>query len=124
MQPGGPQGAGVVGGVPIVTFPGNPVSAFVSFEVFLRPVLLRAMGFPDTHRPALTVPVDVEVTSPAGKRQFRRAVRNSARARCAVRGGPGSHLLSWLAGADSMLVIPEDVTRLSPGDQTEVWLLG
>ena len=45
MQPGGPQGAGVVGGVPIVTFPGNPVSAFVSFEVFLRPVLLRAMGF-------------------------------------------------------------------------------
>jgi molybdopterin molybdotransferase len=124
MQPGGPQGAGVVGGMPIVTFPGNPVSAFVSFEVFLRPVLLRAMGFPDTHRPALTVPVDVEVTSPAGKRQFRRAVRNISEGTVQPYGGPGSHLLSWLAGADSMLVIPEDVTRLSPGDKTEVWLLG
>ena len=124
MQPGGPQGAGTVGGVPIVTFPGNPVSAFVSFEVFLRPVLLRAMGFRATHRPVLTEPVDVEVTSPAGKRQFRRAVRNLDNGTVRPWGGPGSHLLSWLAGADSMLVIPEDVSRLSPGDPAEVWLLG
>ena len=87
-----------------MTFPGNPVSAFVSFEVFLRPVLLRAMGFRATHRPVLTEPVDVEVTSPAGKRQFRRAVRNLDNGTVRPWGGPGSHLLSWLAGADSMLV--------------------
>ena len=37
MQPGGPQGAGTVDGVPVVTLPGNPVSSFVSFEVFVRP---------------------------------------------------------------------------------------
>ena len=72
----------------------------------------------------LTEPVDVEVTSPAGKRQFRRAVRNLDNGTVRPWGGPGSHLLSWLAGADSMLVIPEDVTRLDPGDEAEVWLLG
>ena len=44
MQPGGPQGAGTVDGVPVVTLPGNPVSAFVSFEVFVRPALRRALG--------------------------------------------------------------------------------
>ena len=54
MQPGGPQGAGTVDGVPVVTLPGNPVSAFVSFEVFVRPALRRAMGY--THPDRLHVP--------------------------------------------------------------------
>ena len=44
MQPGGPQGAGTVDGVPVVTLPGNPVSSFVSFEVFVRPALRLALG--------------------------------------------------------------------------------
>ena len=47
MQPGMPQGAGHVAGVPIVTVPGNPVSVLVSFEVFIRPPLRFAMGLPD-----------------------------------------------------------------------------
>ncbi len=72
MQPGGPQGAGTVDGVPVVTLPGNPVSAFVSFEVFVRPALRRALGHasPDRlHAPArLTGPL----RSPAGRRQFLR----------------------------------------------------
>src|SRR5690606_2970895 len=46
MQPGMPQGAGLVNGTPIVTLPGNPVSALVSFEVFVRPALRAAMGLP------------------------------------------------------------------------------
>jgi molybdopterin molybdotransferase len=123
MQPGGPQGAGRFGGVPVVTFPGNPVSAFVSFEVFLRPVLLRCMGFPRHARTVLRVPLAVAVDSPAGRRQFRRAVFDRAAHTVRPWGGPGSHLLSWLAGADSMLVVGEDQTRLEPGDLVEVWLL-
>ena len=123
MQPGGPQGAGRFAGVPVVTFPGNPVSAFVSFEVFLRPVLLRAMGFGTQTRTALRVPLAEAVDSPAGRRQFRRAVFDRAAHTVKPWGGPGSHLLSWLAGADSMLVIAEDQTRLEPGDLVEVWLL-
>lgn len=123
MQPGGPQGAGWFSGVPVVTFPGNPVSAFVSFEVFLRPVLLRAMGFPVRTRTALRVPLSEPVDSPAGRRQFRRAVFDRDAHTVKPWGGPGSHLLSWLAGADSMLVLAEDETRLKTGDLAEVWLL-
>ena len=46
MQPGMPQGAGRIGGTPIITLPGNPVSALVSFEVFIRAPLRAAMGLP------------------------------------------------------------------------------
>ena len=54
MQPGMPQGAGRVGGTPIITLPGNPVSALVSFEVFIRAPLRAAMGLPNPQRPRLT----------------------------------------------------------------------
>ena len=76
MQPGMPQGAGryAVGdrSVPIVTLPGNPVSSYVSFEVFLRPAIRAAMGHPDITRPIVTAPLTTAIDSPAGKRQFRR----------------------------------------------------
>ena len=123
MQPGGPQGAGSFEGLPIVTFPGNPVSAFVSFEVFLRPALRRAMGYRTTTRSRRRLPVAADLTSPAGKRQFRRAVIDASAGTVRPWGGPGSHLLSWLAGADAMLVLPEDVTALSAGDIAEIWAL-
>src|SRR5690606_25487472 len=75
MQPGMPQGAGrLADGRAIVTLPGNPVSALVSFEVFVRPALRTAMGFPDPHRPQRRAVLVETVQSPAGKRQFRRGV--------------------------------------------------
>ena len=49
MQPGMPQGAGHFDGIPMVTLPGNPVSSYVSFEVFLRPAIRAAMGYQQTH---------------------------------------------------------------------------
>ncbi|AZI57242.1 molybdopterin molybdenumtransferase MoeA [Nakamurella antarctica] len=123
MQPGGPQGAGMVRGVPVVTFPGNPVSAYVSFEVFLRPAICKAMGHRSAARPVITVPVSEAVDSPPGKRQFRRALLDTVAGTVKPWGGPGSHLLAWLAGADAILVLGEDVTRLEVGEQAEVWLL-
>ncbi len=129
MQPGMPQGAGRFAvtpdrSVPIVTLPGNPVSAYVSFEVFLRPAIRAAMGHPDITRPVLRAPLTTAIDSPAGKRQFRRGQLDTIAGTVAPWGGPGSHLLSWLAGADCMIVVREDVTRLEPGDEVEVWLLG
>ena len=50
IQPGGPQGNGRWNGVPVVTLPGNPVSVLVSFEVFLRPALLSALGHTEVDR--------------------------------------------------------------------------
>ena len=129
MQPGMPQGAGRYAGdggksVPIVTLPGNPVSSYVSFEVFLRPAIRGAMGHPDVTRPVVSAPLTTAIDSPAGKRQFRRGHLDTVAGTVAPWGGPGSHLLSWLAGADCMIVIGEDDTHLDAGDDVEVWLLG
>jgi molybdopterin molybdotransferase len=129
MQPGMPQGAGryLAAGdrsVPIVTLPGNPVSSYVSFEVFLRPAIRAAMGHPDITRPIVRAPLTRAIDSPPGKRQFRRGHLDTVAGSVAPWGGPGSHLLSWLAGADCMIVIAEDVTHLDEGAEVEVWLLG
>ena len=121
MQPGGPQGAGTVDGVPVVTLPGNPVSAFVSFEVFVRPALRRALGYtsPDRlHAPArLTGPL----RSPPGKRQFLRGRYGGGEV--SQVGGPGSHLVAHLARANCLVVVPEDVTELPAGAEVDVVLI-
>jgi len=121
MQPGGPQGWGRVGRTPAVLLPGNPVSAFVSFEVFLRPVLRAAMGLPMPDRPRIQAQVAADVTSPAGKRQFLRGY--FADGEVSQVGGPGSHLLAHLARANCLVVIPEDTQEIAAGDTVEVWLL-
>lgn len=121
MQPGGPQGWGRVGEVPVVTLPGNPVSAFVSFEVFVRPAVRAAMGLPGPDRPRHTARLAADVVSPAGKRQFLRGY--FADGEVSQVGGPGSHLLAHLARANCLVVIPEDVEKMAAGDEVEVWLL-
>jgi molybdopterin molybdotransferase len=121
MQPGMPQGVGRVGGATIVTLPGNPVSALVSFEVFIRPALRRAMGLPDPDRPHRTAVLAESLTSPRGKRQFRRAVLNDDASAVTSYGPPASHHLRWLASANGLLDIPEDVVEVLEGTQLQVW---
>jgi molybdopterin molybdotransferase len=121
MQPGMPQGAGFVAGTPIVTLPGNPVSALVSFEVFIRPALRAAMGIPNPQRPKRTAVLSESVTSPRGKRQFRRALLDNAAGRVISYGPPASHHLRWLASANALLDIPEAVVEVPAGTELQVW---
>lgn len=121
MQPGMPQGAGRVAGTPIVTLPGNPVSALVSFEVFIRPALRAAMGLPNPQRPKRAAVLTEAVTSPRGKRQFRRAILDPAAGRVTSYGPPASHHLRWLASANALLDIPEDVVEVPAGAELQVW---
>jgi molybdopterin molybdotransferase len=121
MQPGMPQGAGHVAGVPIVTVPGNPVSVLVSFEVFIRPPLRFAMGLPDAERPRRFAVLTETLTAPAGKRQFRRGIFDDASGTVASQGPPGSHHLRWLASSNCLLDIPIDVTEIPAGEQLEIW---
>ena len=122
MQPGMPQGAGrTPGGSAVVTLPGNPVSALVSFEVFIRPALRAAMNFPQPNRPHRTAVLAEDLTSPSGKRQFRRGVYNPADGTVVSYGPPASHHLRWLASANCLLDIAEDITELAAGEQVELW---
>jgi molybdopterin molybdotransferase len=121
MQPGMPQGAGHVGETPIVTMPGNPVSALVSFEVFVRPALRAAMGHPHPHRPRREAVLTEDLTSPGGKRQFRRGVFDARAGTVTSYGPPASHHLRWLASANCLLEIDEDVTDVVAGSSVPVW---
>jgi molybdopterin molybdotransferase len=121
MQPGMPQGIGRVAGATIVTLPGNPVSALVSFEVFIRPALRTAMGLPDPERPHRPAILAESLTSPRGKRQFRRAILDTDAGSVISYGPPASHHLRWLASANGLLDIPEDVVEVSAGTQLQVW---
>ena len=122
MQPGMPQGAGrTPGGSAIVTLPGNPVSALVSFEVFIRPALRAAMNFVQPNRPHRTAVLAEDLSSPSGKRQFRRGVYNPADGTVVSYGPPASHHLRWLASANCLLDIAEDITELAAGEQVELW---
>ncbi len=119
MQPGMPQGAGTVNGTPIITLPGNPVSALVSFEVFIRPPLRAAMGL-TAERPRRSATLTEKLTSPAGKRQFRRGVVGTDD-EVSSYGPPASHHLRWLATANCLLDIGEDVVELAAGSPVPVW---
>jgi molybdopterin molybdotransferase len=121
MQPGMPQGIGRVAGATIVTLPGNPVSALVSFEVFVRPALRTAMGLPDPERPHRAAVLAESLTSPRGKRQFRRAFIDHAAGTVVSYGPPASHHLRWLASANGLLEIPEDVVEVAAGTELQVW---
>jgi len=130
MQPGMPQGIGRVAGATIVTLPGNPVSALVSFEVFIRSPLRRAMGLPDPDRPHRPAVLTEALTSPRGKRQFRRAILEAPTepgglerqvGRVTGYGPAASHHLRWLASANGLLDIPEDVEEVSAGTLLQVW---
>ncbi|MEQ3551856.1 gephyrin-like molybdotransferase Glp [Pseudonocardia nematodicida] len=128
MQPGGPQGCGrlELGGTTVatVTLPGNPVSSLVSFEVFVRPALRAAAGYPDPDRPVVTARLAGDLSSPAGKRQFRRGVLDATNGTVAEVGSAGSHLIAALARADCLVDLPAETVSAAAGEPVAVWLLG
>ncbi|MFI1764233.1 gephyrin-like molybdotransferase Glp [Streptomyces sp. NPDC020800] len=126
MQPGKPQGFGSIGPdhTPLLALPGNPVSSYVSFELFVRPAIRTLMGLEDIHRPSVraTLKADKALRSPKGRRQFLRGTHTGGEVTPV--GGEGSHLVAALAHADALIVVPEDVESVEPGTDVEVVLLG
>ncbi len=126
VQPGKPQGWAVWNGVPVVSLPGNPLSAALSCELFVRPMLDRILGRPG--RPWLTAVAGADWASPAGRRQLvpvRLTTDADGRLTAVpVHGrGSASHVVSSLAEADGYAAVPEDVTAVAAGDLLPVrWL--
>jgi molybdopterin molybdotransferase len=127
MQPGKPQGFGSIGPdhTPLLALPGNPVSSYISFELFVRPAIRALMGLKDVNRPTVraTLEADKALSSPSGRRQFLRGTYDAEAGTVTPVGGSGSHLIAALAQSDALIVLPEDVTSAEPGTDTEVILL-
>jgi molybdopterin molybdotransferase len=127
MQPGKPQGFGVVGedGTPIFTLPGNPVSAYVSFEMFVVPALHKLTGRAVVGRRLVTGTVTTPLRSMRGKQQLVRArvALGAGGVQVTPVGGAGSHLVAGLAQADALIVLAEGVTHVDQGDEVPVLLL-
>ena len=125
MQPGKPQGFGLLDAgngvqVPIFTLPGNPVSSYLSFELFVKPALRSMMGLPVEDRAPVTARLTHALTSPAGRRQYLRGAYDAETGSVSPVGGPGSHLVGYLAEADALIVVPEDATSVPAGANVEV----
>ena len=127
MQPGMPQSFGLIGPdkTPFFGLPGNPVSAYVSFEVFVRPALRRMLGVEPLNRPSVRATLHGRLVSPPGKRTFARAQLTVTKGAYSVKpvGGGGSHLIASLAHANALVVVPEQVTELESGATVTVMLL-
>jgi molybdopterin molybdotransferase len=123
MQPGKPQGFGVVGEdeTPIFTLPGNPVSSYISFQEFVLPAIRKLMGREPYARPTREARLTHAVSSPPGRRQYLRG-RLDGDSVSPV-GGPGSHLIGNLAESDALIVVPSDVTSVDAGERVQVLAL-
>jgi molybdopterin molybdotransferase len=128
MQPGRPQGFGHMqtstgNRVPVFCLPGNPVSALVSFEMFVRPAIRKLLGKRSLLRTTVQAVALERMESPAGVRQFRRGVLHREAAggySVGLVGGAGSHLLAALAASNCLVVIDEEVTEVVAGSRVAV----
>ncbi|MCW2857762.1 MAG: molybdopterin molybdotransferase MoeA [Marmoricola sp.] len=127
MQPGKPQGFGVVGedATPIFTLPGNPVSAYISFELFVVPALRKMMGRTPLHRSLVRATLTSTVSSFKGRRQYLRGIFEPKVGGSTVTpvGGAGSHLMGGLSRANALIVLGEDVLSAEGGTDVPVMLL-
>ena len=125
MKPGMPQIRGRIAGCPIIGRPGNPVSAFVSFEVFARPVIRSLQGRRDVQRPVVVATAAETLHSSPNKRSYLRVrlARDGAGWIARPTGPQGSHVVSSIARADGLAVIDEDVLEVPAGDRVDVHLL-
>ncbi|NJI60332.1 molybdopterin molybdotransferase MoeA [Microbacterium oxydans] len=122
MQPGKPQGFGATdAGMLLFGLPGNPVSVAVSFEVLVRPALLRMQGRHDIHRPLRRLAAGAEWRTPPGRRQYLPAVIDAdGRVHPATRGGSGSHLAVGLGVATAYAIVAAETDQVEAGDLIDV----
>ena len=125
MQPGMPQGFGHVEGKPYWGLPGNPVSVFVSFEVFVRPAILKMMGRTQLTRPEVLATLKKDVAGPKGKLQYARVEvrRGSDGWTAEPTGARGSNLISTVSRANGLAMVPAGTDVAPAGSQVRVMLV-
>jgi molybdopterin molybdotransferase len=122
MQPGMPQGFGQIEGKPYFGLPGNPVSVFVSFELFVRPAIQKMLGRTELERPQVTARLADDVSGPEGKTQYARVVveREGESWVATPTGARGSNLISTVSRANGLAMIPPGTATARAGSQVRV----
>ncbi len=125
MKPGKPLAFGVIGGVPILGLPGNPVSANMSFEVFARPAILTMLGKTRFERPSVEAVLQERVENTAGRRNYIRVTLDKTPDGYVARttGEQGSGVLMSLVKANGLLILPDTGPALKPGSRVRVYML-
>jgi molybdopterin molybdotransferase len=126
MRPGAPLAFGTLNGVPWVGVSGNPVSAMVSFELFVRPVLRKMQGHTALFRRPVTVTVEEEVKIGARLTHFLRAIvtrKEDGTLLARLTGPQSSGALTSMAKANALLIVPETVPTVVRGSQLKALML-
>ncbi len=124
MRPGKPVAFGQYRGIPFFGLPGNPVSAIVTFEIFVRPTILRLGGRQQLDKPTVSVTLSDTLHSD-GRETYLRAVvtKQGDRYIAHSAGGQGSNILSALVNANALVIIPDGLTEVAAGSELRAWLL-
>jgi molybdopterin molybdotransferase len=126
MRPGAPLGFGLLDAMPWIGLPGNPVSTMVTFELFVRPLIRRLMGHARPFRRTVPVVVEEEITLGPPLRHFLRAVvapRPDGALGARLTGPQGSGILTSMARADALLIVPEDRPHVAAGEPLRALVL-
>lgn len=126
MRPGAPIGFGTLHGTPWVGLPGNPVSVMVTFELFVRPVLRRLQGHARLFRHPVPVILDEPVSIGARLTHFLRGIvrtGDDGRLHARLTGPQGSGILTSMARANALLIVPEERPRCEAGEVVHALLV-
>ncbi len=129
MKPGKPSAFGVItkGGkrVPLLGLPGNPVSSMVTFEQLARPAILKMLGKSNFAKPSIPAIMEDDITNTDGRRIFDRVVvtKRNDKYYARLTGAQGSGILTSMARANGLAVIPEDTREVRKGDVVQVQML-
>jgi molybdopterin molybdotransferase len=127
IRPGGPVGFGLLRGTPWLGLPGNPVSTLVTFELFARPAIRRMLGHAAPFRRTVRVRVEerLSIGGPSTLTHFLRAVVRMDHDGLSARltGPQGSGLLSSMARANALVIVPPERPRIEPGEFVDAILL-
>ncbi len=125
MRPGKPLAFGNYRNIPFIGLPGNPVSAFVGFLVFVVPAIHRLAGLNETIWPRIKVRLEHPVESDGRETYFRATVRKkNDQFFASLKDHQGSDNLIGLTRANTLLIIPSGVKSLAIGSEVDAWLLG
>ncbi len=134
LKPGKPLAFGTIKGlsktdadrrIPYLGLPGNPVSAMVTFEVFVRPAILRMMGKENLVKPTVEAVIEDPITNEDGRRVFARAIveKRGAQYFARLTGSQGSGVLTSMTLANGLVIVPEDKSKVKAGDMVQVMML-